>query len=125
MSLQSDGWCRHYSGMMNKSCDAGVEYDSIKTTQDDYPPVTWHCINEGAKVKCPKHELHTPEEIAEQHRQIGAALTRFVAFLNGEGDECPQCGAKMESAEKIGRCVYARPCGCRVMQGELPEHWKK
>lgn len=123
MSLDSDKWCRHYSSMWdNKACDAGVEYISIRDTS--VTPYRWHCTDEDAMVKCPKRELHTPEEIEEQHRQIAAALTRFASFLDG-GDVCPQCGATIESAEKIGRCVYARPCGCRVMQGDLPDRWKK
>lgn len=123
MNLQSDNWCRHYSGMMNKACDAGVEYDSIKDTS--VVPTRWHCIHADAMVKCPKRELRTKEEIEEEKRQLAAWFTRFAAFESGESDACPQCGETVESAEEIGRCVYARPCGCRVFQGELPERWKK
>lgn len=122
MSFKNE-WCRHYSGMMNKSCDAGVEYDSIKDTS--VVPYRFHCIHADTAVPCALRAEYTPEEIEERHRQIAAALTRFASFLGGESDECPHCGTTIESAEKIGRCVYARPCGCRVMQGEVPDRWKK
>lgn len=106
MSLDSDKWCRHYSGMMNKNCDAGVEYASVKDVS--VIPYRFHCIHADTMVQCPKHELHTPEEIEEQHRQIAAALTRFASFLDGESDECPHCGATIESAEKNrALCVCA------------------
>lgn len=122
MSLKND-WCRHYSGMMNKACDVGVEYDSIKDTS--VIPYRWHCIHADTAITCPLREEYTAEEITEQKREAAEFLTGLVAFWDDEGDECPQCGEKVESAEQIGRCVYARPCGCRVGQGELPERWKK
>lgn len=124
MTFKND-FCRHYTGMMNKSCDAGVEYNSIKSIEDTYPPVTWHCYNPNAVVKCPLYEEHTPEELEEQKKQIAAALVRMAGFWGGDSDECPQCGGTIEAAEQVGRCVYARPCGCRVGQGKLPAKWKK
>lgn len=122
--MSSNDWCRHYAGMWEKkNCDAGVEYESIKDTS--VIPYRYHCIHVDSAVPCALRAEYTPEEIEEAHRQIAAALTRFASFLDGESDECPHCGATIESAEKIGRCVYARPCGCRVMQGEVPDRWKK
>lgn len=122
--MSKNEWCRHYNGIGNsKACESGVEYESIKDTS--VVPYRLHCIHADAMVKCPKRELRTKEDIEEAKKQIAAALTRFAAFLDGTSDVCPQCGEKVDEAEEIGRCVYARPCGCRVYQGKLPERWKK
>ena len=112
-------WCKHFSGIIgNKTCDAGVDYDSIRP-----PEGRRHCTDENATVRCALYTPHTPEEIAEQNRKLNEVINRMADFWDGEGDECPVCGEKVESAEQIGRCVYARPCGCRAGQGELPERW--
>ncbi len=38
----------------------------------------------------------------------------FVSFMaDVKAGQCVRCHAKTESTEKIGRCLYARPCGCR------------
>lgn len=120
---QKNEWCRHYSGMMNKVCDAGVEYDSIKDTS--VVPYRWHCINADTAIQCAKREEYTPEEIAEQKRKAAAFLAGLVGFWDGTSDVCPQCGATVEEAKQVGRSVYVRPCGCRAGQGQLPERWKK
>lgn len=122
MSLKRD-WCRHYNGIGNsKTCDAGVEYESIKDTS--VVPFRWHCINADTAVPCALYAEYTPEEIAEQKRRAAEFLVGLVAFWDG-GDECPQCGATVEDAQQVGRSVYVRPCGCRAGQGKLPERWKK
>lgn len=121
---QKNEWCRHYSGIGNsKTCDAGVEYESIKDTSA--VPYRWHCINADSAVPCALREDYTPEEIAEQKRRAAAFLAGLVAFWDGEIDACPQCGEKVESARQVGRSVYVSPCGCRAGQGQLPERWKK
>lgn len=47
-------------------------------------------------------------------------LERFAKMVSGEGDECVRCGAHVDQLEQVGRCVYARPCGCRQYQGKVP-----
>lgn len=122
MSLRRD-WCRHYNGIGNSNtCDAGVEYESIKDTS--VVPYRWHCINADSAIQCVKLEEYTPEEIAEQKRKAAEFLARLVGFWDG-GDVCPQCGATVDDAQQVGRSVYVRPCGCRAGQGELPDKWKK
>jgi hypothetical protein len=51
-------------------------------------------------------------------------LTRLTDFNDGKTDLCIHCGKQVKSLEKIGRCVYARPCGCRLWQGGVPKAWK-
>lgn len=49
----------------------------------------------------------------------------FTAFMKKEHQNCPQCCQHVTSIEQVGRCVYAKPCGCRVYQGKVPEVWQK
>lgn len=34
--------------------------------------------------------------------------------------QCVHCGTPVETYEKVGRCVYADPCGHRQWQGQVP-----
>lgn len=55
------------------------------------------------------------EEIARQY------VESLVAILSGKSTTCLRCGANVERFEQVGRCVYARPCGCRQYQGKAPK----
>lgn len=55
-----------------------------------------------------------------QAAEVRAFMENFVAMLKGEAETCLRCGAKINSLEEVGRCVYARPCGCRQYQGKAP-----
>lgn len=44
-------------------------------------------------------------------RQLGVmAHTVVLRLIDGT---CLQCGAKVDSYRREGRCSYAEPCGCR------------
>jgi hypothetical protein len=60
-------------------------------------------------------------EIAEIARKF---LLGITAFEGRETEDCPRCGNHVDSLEEIGRCVYARPCNCRLWQGGVPDVWK-
>jgi len=64
------------------------------------------------------------EEQKEALKAVSEALTKLVALSKRETDECFLCGRKVERMSKVGRCVYARPCGCRLWQGTVPDAWK-
>lgn len=38
-----------------------------------------------------------------------------------EVETCPHCQAAIERREQVGWGIYARPCGCVLMQGRQPE----
>jgi hypothetical protein len=44
-------------------------------------------------------------------------LLQFFADI--EADLCPHCSSPLERQEKVGRSVYAKPCGCRLWQGDV------
>lgn len=66
-----------------------------------------------------------PDLTPEQEQDIARFITRLAQFEAGEIEECPHCGATVKSMQKVGRCVYSHPCGCRLWQGEIPPAWQK
>lgn len=51
-------------------------------------------------------------------------LEKLAAFNTRKTDLCIHCGKQVIALEQIGRCTYARPCGCRLWQGKIPEAWR-
>lgn len=68
-----------------------------------------------------------PELSPEQERDLAEFLTRLAAFCMKETTVCPypDCNQEVESMEKVGRCVYLRPCNHRLWNGDIPEAWEK
>jgi len=62
-----------------------------------------------------------PEEVLAMARN---ALVAMANLMSRESDTCPRCGQTLTGMEQIGRCVYGKPCGCRLWQGEVPEAWR-
>lgn len=94
MGRGSDGWCRHYNGIMTRditrreTCKAGVRYDSVEVKQErglsKYP------CTKGAG-SCPSYEPHTPEEIAAEEE-------RFRRVMNNLS---PCCGEPVDESQVI------------------------
>lgn len=60
----------------------------------------------------------------EKQHLIAELLGPIMTFLDRTTEDCPHCGNHATSCEQVGRSIYARPCGCRVVQGHLHENWK-
>ena len=118
-------WCRHYNGMNNAACEAGVNYDKtfgkIKFDGQDW---IVPCLNPAAVRKCALRASYTPEEVAQQERQVAEFLTNLAKFDKRETEDCPHCGTRVEHLQQVGRCVYSRPCNCRLWQGTIPAAWR-
>lgn len=54
-------------------------------------------------------------KLTEEQEKVVAEFLKTLA----EGKVCPHCKQPIEKREQVGRCVYARPCGCRLYQGKL------
>lgn len=115
--------CRHFTGVIhNKTCNAGIAYDSVRDESDR--PYKWPCIHPDASTSCASFMPYTPEELAEQNRLVENFLENMAAFEARETEACIQCGKHVDRLDKVGRCVYARPCNCRLWQGAVPDAWK-
>jgi hypothetical protein len=123
MSSSGDEWCRHYGGTAYPgSCKAGVDYDTV--ADDSQRPRRWACTCPEVRHLCPSFEGWTQEELDAQNADIAAFLNKMAALMSRESEDCCQCGKHVERMEKVGRCVYARPCNCRLWQGKVPQAWK-
>jgi hypothetical protein len=118
-----DVWCRHFTGIQNEKCEAGVEYVSVRDSKPGRMH-QWPCTNPAIRHMCPLFEAYTTEEIAEHNRKVAESINSLIAFESREIEECPHCGTWVTRLKQVGRCVYSEPCGCRLWQGRVPEAWK-
>lgn len=67
------GWCRHFNGVQNKTCRAGVDYETVNVVQlpDGTQKKSLPCIaaHNHAGAVCPKREEYTALDLAEQEAQ--------------------------------------------------------
>lgn len=112
-------WCRHFNGIMNKTCRVGVAYADVRVAgvrpgaEGGY---RLPCIeSEGVPEVCEQVSYFTVEEKARREEEIAAAMRQF-----GEDLAAGRCPACHQSATKrqVGRCVYGEPCGHRMYQGK-------
>lgn len=121
--MSRSGWCRHFTGIQNKTCKAGVDYESVRVAplKGGYH---WPCILRTARGgeqerlgTCDKLSEYTPEEIAEQEREFKAALAnmamarRAILASGKQSGEivCPCCngGTLRFSIAKVNGHVHA------------------
>lgn len=103
--------CRHFTGLQNTTCKAGILYATFQP--GSRPCIPEHNTGGGC---CGCFEVMTDEEAQAKEAEIQkAALSLITSLLEGN---CPHCGARVAQEEKIGRSVYARPCGHRLYQGK-------
>lgn len=110
----SAGRCKHFTGLMNDACRAGVKY--LDVAVENPPPGvgrSFPCLLKynHAGATCEKCDMPSPAEVAEEEREhkrlaeaVGKARAAIVAHLgpwkrgkvnsaSGRID-CPVCGAK-------------------------------
>jgi hypothetical protein len=101
--------CHHFNGIMNKCCDAGIEYDSVRPDGYRLPCLEPSIGDDRQKGDCSLYRLSTPEEIAAEDAAFESAKERFMKTLpliaevksSHEGEdwsgvvECPVCSGKL------------------------------
>ena len=97
--------CRHFTGIQNDECAAGVSYLSVR--DNSVSPYRWPCINEGAVTSCSLADYPAREEAEANEARQSAALERtgkaraaITATTNGRcrvsGEiACPNCGGRL------------------------------
>lgn len=112
--------CRHFTGLQNETCMAGIAYSTVITTIQDTGLPGWPCLGGG---DCVQFDPYTDEELAEQNRELEEYLAKLIRFQERESDTCPNCGKHVAALHKVGRCTYG-DCGCRLWQGNIPVAWR-
>lgn len=49
--------------------------------------------------------------------EVPASISRWLYAI--QHDECPTCGRRIVRRERVGRCMYATPCGHLLYQGKV------
>ncbi len=115
--------CRHYTGLaMNKTCAAGVAYDSVKAKGEKhimFPCLLDYATVNGKELECVSRSLYSRDEAEERERHHAAVVKAFLEKM--ESDICHVCDIPITQYEQIGRCVYAKPCNHRQYQGTIPK----
>lgn len=111
-----ENWCKHFNGLINNHCEAGVAYATVKDARE--APYQYPCFadNKPATV-CELQTFPTAEECAAYEAEVRASIERYMG--NIAAHVCPVCHQPIDSYRQIGRCVYVSPCGDRIYQGKL------
>lgn len=120
--------CRHFNGVQHEKCEAGVCYQELSKT-GMLPCLPWHNDPGKPVATCDKRATYTPEELAEQERDLNEHLARMekvmasIAHLRRQVRQtkiayagmidCAACGGKATLAVNIcssngharGRCA--------------------
>ena len=99
------GRCRHFTGIQNDTCTAGVTYPSVR--DESVRPYRFPCLHADAATICPLKAPRTAEEIDAEDREFAdsfarcakarAAIlkrTRGAAPATGEV-ACPSCAGAL------------------------------
>jgi hypothetical protein len=94
--------CRHFTGLMRDTCEAGVRYADVKDTTTR--PIRLPCLSdEGCLTTCEKASFPTREEAETEEREFEAmvnrlniaraAIVRHTGGKRGVGGDisCPNC----------------------------------
>ena len=116
--------CVHFTGVQHNQCKAGVVYLSVRDASGK-GPYRWPCLTRGesAITTCAKRQLPTR---AQAEKTVTERETHVQAFLAKvrDGKVCPTCDKPITGRQRVGRCIYLRPCGHRLGQaaalGEEP-----
>lgn len=107
--MNRPGKCVHFRGIQHATCLAGVSMATIRDAAHRLP-----CLDVAAA--CDQRREPTAEEIAADEAAMQARLNELEA--NAKAGLCNDCRTKITAVEQVGRCVYAKPCGHRIGQGD-------
>lgn len=117
--LQAMQTCEHFTGIQHKACAAGVTYDSVK---DGGKPIALPCLPgwRPCNSTCEKRKLPTREEAEVIEAKREEALQAFLR--KGQLGICATCDTESTDWYQNGACIYSRPCGHRVGQGNAKDY---
>jgi hypothetical protein len=109
--------CRHFNGIQNGTCEAGIVYNEVRDATTRHLP----CFkDDGCSHDCQSVSFLSEQEVAEEAAREKAIVANFLEEMVA-GVTCPHCHVAIEEKMQVGRCVYAKPCGHRLYQGTLPK----
>ena len=115
--------CRHFTGIQNDTCGAGVEYRSVRDTSGP-GMARWPCTGDDCPIVCEKKSAFTAEEVDAQERRltetlahIGAARAAIVKTGQQSGRvDCPRCGGKGALRFTVSGCNGHVHAACKTTE---------
>lgn len=88
--------CRHFNGIQNKRCRAGVDYDSlpVKALHLNHP------CHKQEKTICDRYDGYTTEELEQQRADFEARLEALRQNLS------PCCRAELDMSHVITEGMF-------------------
>lgn len=118
---QHMGRCRHFNGLMNERCKAGVAYEDVRDATER--PYRWPCLRSNcygeptpAATSCATADYPTEDEARDWEAAAREHTRQHMADI--AANICPTHKIAI-TKRQVGRCVYAEPCGCRLYQGRV------
>lgn len=112
---QYKGWCKHFNGIQNDACKAGVRYADL--VPEEFGRARKLPCFRSTKTPSPCALCIFPTD-AEAEQYERDALDRNAKFMTAiiEG-KCPVCNLPV-TQRQVGHCVYGS-CGHRLYQGKV------
>lgn len=119
--LQVMRTCEHFNGIQHDCCEAGVSYDSVRDSNGRVP-VAFPCLPgfRPATTTCDKRKLPTREEAERIEADREKAIKAFLR--KSELGICGTCDVRSTDWVQAGSCIYSKPCGHRVGQGDAVKY---
>ena len=115
------GTCKHFD--RGPVCLKGIQYDSVRDLNLVLGlRLPCNCRNQGDR--CDFFEGYSVTESKKMYSDYKHQNDHHNALWVRESTTCI-CGYADVKLEQVGLCVYARPCGCRIGQGELHPEWRR
>lgn len=116
--------CKHFNGIMNKVCLAGVLYESVRNEKGSLSDRNVYPCFEGTdcEIVCLKREWMTQEDVEEREKDIANHVQKMVE--NSRNGGCMICGEQVEYMIQVHQAMYAHPCNHRMGVGSA-ERWNK
>lgn len=116
--------CIHFNGILNKTCEAGINYDDVKIDR----PFKFPCLKQGGECSCA--QFRTPEDVKEKVSSIEtdgvkvliAIVTvkdHFEKTKERSGKVTCECGGDLHYAIAIiNNHVWAKCSSCGMSFNE-------
>jgi len=91
MAEQISNRCRHFTGLQNKQCAAGVVYVTVES-KDVKGFERFPCFRQGESIPCDKRSFPTPEEVAAKVAEREASWERLKLGIIAASDDAKKHG---------------------------------